>query len=143
MDGNTAAAMVEFLDADDLAEGFLIDGAGGVGVGKGDEEAEALFVARVFGDEVDAVLRGILGGEDFVEVGEGGFRRTHTNDTRNFQAAFAAAFSCSQARHDPLCAQGRVGSQVQSVREVLESSSVVRGEHGAAADRKIFVAFGD
>lgn len=104
MDGNPATAVVEFIDADNFAEGFLIDGAGNVGVGKGDKEAEALFVATIFGDEVDAVLRGVLGGEDFVEIGEGGFGRADTNDTRNLQPALAAAFCCSQVRHVLLCA---------------------------------------
>ena len=103
MNGDTAAAVVEFFDADNFAEGLLIDCAGSVGIGKGDEEAEAFFVPWVFGDKVDAVLRGVLGGEDFVEIGETGFGRTHADDTRNFQAAFAAAFCCSQARHNPLC----------------------------------------
>ena len=104
MNGDTAAAAVEFIDADDFAQGFLIDGTGGVGVGKGNEEAEAFFVAYVFGDEVDAVKRGVLGGKDFVEIGEAGFGRAHANDTWNFQTAFAAALFCSQARHVPLCA---------------------------------------
>ena len=143
LNGDAAAAMVEFLDADNFAEGFLIDGAWGVGVGKGDEEAEALFIARVFGDEVDAVESGVLGWEDFVEIGDAGLGRAHANDTWNFQPAFAAALCCSQARHDPFCTQERAASQVQSGREVLESSSVVRSEHGAAADRKVFVTFGD
>ena len=55
MNGDAAAAVVEIIDADNFAERLLIDCAGGVGVGKGDEEAKAFLVARVFGDEVDAV----------------------------------------------------------------------------------------
>lgn len=143
MNGDAAAAVVEFFDTDNFAEGFLIDGAGSVGVGKGDEETEAFFVAWVFGDEVYAVLRGVLGGEDFVEIGESGFGRAHTDDTWNLQAAFAAAFFCSQARHKPLCTQERAASQVQSVGEVPESSCVVGSEHGVAADREVFVTLGD
>src|SRR5580765_7691766 len=63
LDGDAAAPVVEFLDADNFAEGFLIDGAGSVGIGKGDEEAEAFFVAWILGDEVDAVESGVFGGE--------------------------------------------------------------------------------
>ena len=83
MNGDAATAVVEFLDADNFAEGFLIDGAGSVGVGKGDEEAEAFLVAWIFGDEVDAVESGVLGGEDFVEIGRGGFGGAHTDNTRD------------------------------------------------------------
>jgi hypothetical protein len=104
LDGDAAAAVVEFLDANDLAEGFLIDGAGSVGVGKGDEEAETFFVTRIFGDEVDAVESGVFGWEDFVEIGEAGFGRAYTDDTWNLEAAFAAAFRCFQVWHILLCA---------------------------------------
>jgi len=83
LNGDAAAAVVEFFNADNFAERFLIDGAGGVGVGKGDEEAKAFLVAWIFGDEVDAVESGVLGGENFVEIGEGGFGRAHTDDTWN------------------------------------------------------------
>ena len=103
MNSDAAAAMVEFIDADNFAEGFLIDGTGSVGVRKGDEEAEAFFVARVFGDEVDAVESGVFGGEDFVKIGDAGFGGAHTDNTRNFQAALAAALFFSQVRHMPLC----------------------------------------
>ena len=103
MNGDAAAAVVEFIDADNFAEGFLVDGAGGVGVGKGDEEAEALFVARVFGDEVDAIESGVFGGEDFVKIGDAGFGGAHTDNTWNFQTALAAALFFSQVGHIPLC----------------------------------------
>ena len=83
LDGDATTAVVEFFNADNFAEGFLIDGAWRVGVGKGDEEAEAFFVAWIFGDEVDAVHGGVFGGEDFVEIGEGGFGRAHADDAWN------------------------------------------------------------
>ena len=121
MDGDAATAVVEFIDADDFAQGFLVDGAGGIGVGEGDEDAETLLVTGVFGDEIDAVESRVLCGQDFVKVGQAGFGRTHADDTRNFQAAFAAAFSCSQMRHAPLCTWGRVDSQALSLRKVADS----------------------
>ena len=124
LDGDAAAAVVEFLDADNFAEGFLIDGAGSVGIGKGDEEAEAFFVAWIFGDEVDAVESGVFGGKDFVEIGRGRLGRAHTDDTWEFQTAFAAAFFDSQARHALLWAQGRAGSQAVSQRKVPECKRV-------------------
>ena len=83
MNGDAAAAVVQFFNADNFAERFLIDGAGSVGVGEGDKEAETFFVAWIFGDEVDAVESGVLGGEDFVEVGESGFGRAHADDAWN------------------------------------------------------------
>jgi len=95
LDGDAAAAVVEFLDSNYFAEGFLIDGAGGIGIGEGDEEAHAFLIGAVFGDEVDAVLSSVVGGKDFVEIMESGFGGSHADDTRKFQAAFAAAFLCS------------------------------------------------
>ena len=95
LDGDAAAAVVEFLDSNYFAEGFLIDGAGGIGIGEGDEEAHAFLIGAVFGDEVDAILSGVVGGEDFVEIVESRFGGAHADDTRKFEAAFAAAFLCS------------------------------------------------
>lgn len=104
LDGDAAAAVVEFIDADNFAQGFLIDGARGIGVGEGDEDAKTLLVTGVFGDEVNTVESRVLCGQNFVKVGQAGFGRTHADDPRNLQAAFAAAFCCSQVRHDLLCA---------------------------------------
>lgn len=143
LDGDPAAAVVEFLNADDLAEEFAIDGAGGIGVGKSDEDAEAFLIFAVFGDEIDAVLRGVLSGKNFVEIGEAGFGRADADNTWKLQATLAAAFLCCQARHDSLWAQVRATSQVFSAREFLESLSVVGGEHGAASYGEVFVAHGD
>ena len=98
--GNAAAAVVEFLDAHDFAQGFLINGAGRIGIGEGDKDAQTFFVAAVFGDEVDAVERGVLGGKNFVELGEAGLGGAHANNARNLETALAAAFFCSQAGHD-------------------------------------------
>ena len=100
--GDSAAAVVEFIDADDFAQGFLVDGAGSVGIGEGDEDAQAFLIFTVFGDEIDAVLGSVLSGKYFVELGEAGFGRAHANYTGKLQATFAATFFCSQARHDPL-----------------------------------------
>jgi len=102
--GDAAAAVVEFIDAHDFAEGLLIDGARRVRVGEGDEDTQAFFVAAVFGDEVDAVERGVQGGKNFVEVGGAGFGGANADHARNLETALAAAFFCSQAGHDPLCA---------------------------------------
>jgi hypothetical protein len=102
LDGDTSAAVVEFVDANNFAQGFLIDRAGSVGIGEGDEDPQAFLVFLVLGDEVDAVLGGVLGGKDFVEIGETGFGRAHANNARKLQATFAAAFLCSHASHDPL-----------------------------------------
>ena len=104
LDGNAAASVVEFVDADDSAQGFLIEGAGGVGIGEGDEDAQTFLIFAVLGDEVYAVLRGVLGGEDFIEIGEAGFGRAHADNPRKFQPALAPTFFCFQARHVPLCA---------------------------------------
>ena len=60
--GDAAAAVVEFLDTRDFAEKFAIDRTRLIRVGIGDEYAKAFFVFFVFGDEIDAVLRGVLGG---------------------------------------------------------------------------------
>jgi hypothetical protein len=100
LDGDTAAAVVEFLNADDLAEEFAIDGAGGIGVGKSDEDAEAFLIFAVFGNEIDAVLRSVLSGKNFVEIGEAGFGRADADNTWKLQATLAATFLCSQTRHD-------------------------------------------
>jgi hypothetical protein len=143
LDGDTTAAVVEFLNADDPAEEFAIDGAGGIGVGKSDEDAEPFLIFAVFGDEIDAVLRGVLSGKNFVEIGEAGFGRADAHNTGKLQATLAAAFLCCQARHDSLCAHVRAASQVFSAREFLESLSVVGGEHGAASYGEVFVALGD
>ena len=82
LDGDAAAAVVEFVDADDFAQGFLIDRARFVGIREGDENAQAFLVFLVLGDEVDAVLRGVLGGKNLVEIGEAGFGRAHANNAR-------------------------------------------------------------
>jgi hypothetical protein len=100
--GDSAAAVVEFLDARDLAEEFAIDRAGLVRVGVGDEDAQAFFVFAVFGDEVDAVERCILGGKNLVELVGTGFGRAHANDARKLQTTLASTFFCSRAAHDPL-----------------------------------------
>ena len=126
LDGDATAAVIEFVDAHDFAQGFLIDGTGRVGIGKGDEDAEPFFIARVFGDEVDAVLCGILGGKNFVEVGEAGFGRAHADNARKLQTTFAAAFFCSHAGHDPFCAQVQAMSQALNVRKVLGSIGAVQ-----------------
>jgi hypothetical protein len=102
LNGDSAAAVVEFVNTNDLAQRFLIDRAGSFRVGIGYEDPQAFFVFLVFGDEVDAVLRGVLGGKNLVEIGEAGFGRAHANDARKPEAAFAATFFCSQARHDSL-----------------------------------------
>jgi hypothetical protein len=143
LDGDTTAAVVEFLNADDLAEEFAIDGAGGIGVGKSDEDAEAFLIFAVLGNEIDAVLRSVLSGKNFVEIGEAGFGRADADNTWKLQATLAATFLCSQARHDSLCAQVRAASQVFSAPEFLESLCVVGGEHGAASYGEVFVALGD
>ena len=100
--GDATAAVVEFVDADDFAQGFLIDRARFVGIGKGDEDAQAFLIFLVLGDEVHAVLRGVLSGKDFVEIGETGFGRAHANYTGKLQTTFAAAFFCCQAGHGSL-----------------------------------------
>jgi hypothetical protein len=120
LDGDAAAAMVEFLDANNFAERFLIDGAWGIGIGEGDKDAHTGLVGAVFGNEIDAVEGGVLGGKDFVELGEAGFRRADANNAWQLQAAFAAAFFNSQARHILLWAHWRVLSQEVSRGKVPE-----------------------
>jgi len=119
--GDATAAVVEFLDADDSAQGFLINGTGKVGIGKCDENAKAFLIFKIFGDKVDAVEGGVLGGKNFVELGGAGFGGAHADYTGQFQASFAATFFCSRARHAPLCAQEHAVSQALSTREVPDS----------------------
>ena len=82
MHGDATAAVVEFLDANDFTQGFLINGTGKIGIGEGDENAKAFLIFKVFGDEVDAVEGGVLGWENFVEIGEARFGGAHADYTR-------------------------------------------------------------
>jgi len=120
LDGDAAAAVIEFLDADNFAEGFLIDGAGGIGIGEGDKDPHARLIGAVFGNEIDTVKSRVLGGKDFVKLREARFGRADADNAWQLQAAFAAAFFNSQAGHVLLWAQWRVVSQEVSRGKVPE-----------------------
>src|SRR5258708_31849611 len=89
----------ELIDTGYLAEKFLIEGTRPLGVRKSHKDAHVAFEDAILRDKVHALARGVEGGQDFVEVLEGGLRRTHTNHARDFGADLAPTFFTGGTHH--------------------------------------------
>jgi len=88
LDGDTALAIIEQLDANDLADVFAVAEAGGRVIGECDEETHAFLVVLALGEEVESFARDIPRGADFFE--EFGARTART-DLHRLADCYSAA----------------------------------------------------
>ena len=80
------------FDADDLGQVFAAHGRSVLGIGHGDKQAHAEFVAGFAGLEIDAGARDAHGAAKIVEVFFLGVGRANTHQLRDLAAAGAATF---------------------------------------------------
>ena len=92
LEADAGHAVGECVHANDLGEIFAVHGAGFVGIGHGDEQAHADFVAGFAGLEIDAGARDADGAAHIVEVLFFRVGRANAHQLGDLAAAAAAAF---------------------------------------------------